>query len=168
MNNARLGMLVMGMAGFLLVGCTEGFNGQGGGLGGMGTKQTVGSVGGAVLGGVLGSKVGGGTGRYIAIGAGTLLGALAGSEIGKSLDKADMAYAQSAMNRSYNAPIGQTINWNNPESGNSGTYTPTRDGYRSDGQYCREYKQTIVVEGRTETAVGTACKNSSGTWSIVN
>lgn len=152
-----------------LVGCqnTQGFNGQGGGLGGMGTKQTVGAVGGAVLGGWAGSNIGGGKGAIIATGAGTLLGALLGSSLGKSLDKADLAYANQAQNQAYNAPIGQTINWNNPQSGNRGTITPVNDGYRSSGEYCRQYNQTIYVDGQTQTATGTACRQSNGTWQIV-
>lgn len=135
---------------------------------GVGTKQTVGGVGGAVLGGLAGSQIGDGKGQLVAVGLGTLLGALAGSEIGKSLDRADMMYAQQAQNRSYSAPVGQSIAWNNPESGNYGTYTPTRDGSDAAGRYCREYRQTINVGGRSETAVGTACQNSDGTWQVIS
>ncbi|MDB2683032.1 RT0821/Lpp0805 family surface protein [Alphaproteobacteria bacterium] len=132
-----------------------------------GTKQTVGGVGGAVLGGLAGSKVGGGSGQLWATGAGALIGALVGSEIGRSLDKADMAYAQSATERAHTAPIGEQVSWVNPQSGNSGSVMPQRDGYSSSGRYCREYEQTIVVDGQQQTAVGQACQNSDGTWQIV-
>lgn len=160
--------LVLGFAAMMLVACTQDPTTGNYGFNGMGTKQTIGTGAGAVGGGLLGAQVGSGSGRLWATGAGVLLGALVGSSIGKSLDKADIAYAQQAQQRAYSAPIGQTINWNNPQSGNSGSYVPTRDGYTSSGSYCREYRQTINVDGRTETAVGTACKNSNGTWSIVN
>lgn len=133
-----------------------------------GTKQTVGGVTGAVAGGLLGSQVGSGSGRLWATGAGVLLGALVGSEIGSSLDKADLAYAQRAQHRAYSAPIGETVTWSNPESGNRGTYTPTREGTSSTGRYCREYSQTIYVDGRQESAYGTACRNPDGTWEIMN
>ena len=132
-----------------------------------GTKQNVGAATGAVVGGILGSKVGGGNGQLWATGAGVLLGALLGSEIGKSLDRADMAYLGKANQQAHSAPIGETVSWNNPESGHYGTVTPTRDGRSTAGRYCREYQQTIYVDGRQETAVGQACQNSDGTWETI-
>lgn len=133
-----------------------------------GNKQLIGGGTGAVLGGLLGSQVGGGSGRLWATGAGVLMGALVGSEIGSSLDKADMVYAQQAQSRAYSTPVGETVSWNNPETGNSGTYRATRDGYSSSGRYCREYQQTITVGGRQESAYGTACQKPDGSWEIVS
>lgn len=136
---------------------------------GMGTKQTIGTAGGAVLGGVLGSKIGKGDGQLWATGAGALLGAFVGSSIGKSLDQADLAYHEQAVTRAYSAPMNETISWNNPESGHSGSVTPIREGRQATtGNYCREYKQTIVVDGQAETAVGRACQNPDGTWTLAN
>lgn len=137
-------------------------------LEGRGNKEIVGAGAGAVLGGLAGSAIGKGSGRDWAIGAGVLAGALLGSEVGRSLDKADMMYAQRANETAYTAPIGETVSWNNPESGHSGTVTPTRDGYSSSGRYCREYQQTIYVGGREESAYGTACRQPDGSWEIVN
>ena len=130
-------------------------------------KQDAGAVTGAIIGGVLGSNIGDGKGQLIAVGVGTLVGGLIGSEVGKSLDRADMAYANQANTRAHSAPIGETISWNNPESGNSGSVTPVRDGRAAGGEYCREYEQTIYVDGRSETATGIACKKPDGTWDIV-
>lgn len=133
-----------------------------------GTKQTVGAAGGAVLGGVLGSKVGKGSGQLWATGIGVLLGGLVGSEVGRSLDKADMVYAQRANSQAHSAPIGEEISWNNPDSGNYGTVVPTRDGKDTSGRYCREYQQTIYVGGQQETGYGIACQQPDGTWEIVS
>ena len=144
-----------------LAGCTQSGNGYG-------TKQTVGAVGGAVAGGALGSRFGGGTGKLITTGVGTLLGAYLGSELGQSLDRADEGYAQQAASQAYSAPIGSTIQWNNPESGNRGTITPIRDGRDSSGAYCREYQQTVYVSGRAQQASGTACQQPDGSWRIVS
>ena len=137
-------------------------------MGGMGNKQLLGTGGGAVLGGLAGSQIGSGSGQLWATGAGVLLGALVGSEIGASLDKADVAYSQSANNRAYSAPIGETIRWNNPDSGNYGTVTPVRDGRTSSGAYCREYQQTIYVGGKQQSGYGQACQQPDGTWKVVN
>ncbi len=131
-------------------------------------KENLGAASGAVGGGVLGAKVGDGCGQLWATGVGVLVGGLIGSEIGRSLDRADLNYLNNANTRAHSAPLGETISWNNPQSGNYGTVTPTRDGQSSDGSYCREYQQTIYVGGRQETAVGTACKQADGTWRIVS
>jgi len=132
-----------------------------------GTKERVGAATGAVVGGLLGSKVGGGSGQLWATGAGVVIGGLLGSEVGRSLDKADMNYLNAANQRAHSAPIGETVSWSNPDSGNSGSVTPTRDGYSSANRYCREYQQEIIVGGQRESAVGQACQNADGTWDIV-
>ena len=135
---------------------------------GQGNKQLIGTGSGAVIGGLLGSQVGKGSGAMVGVGVGTLLGALIGSEIGSSLDKADLAYANQAQNQAYRAPVGESVSWNNPDSGNYGTITPTREGKSTSGRYCREFSQTIYVEGRQQTGYGTACQNPDGTWQISN
>ncbi|MCB1529942.1 MAG: glycine zipper 2TM domain-containing protein [Rhodospirillales bacterium] len=133
-----------------------------------GDKEKVGAVGGAILGGLAGSQVGSGSGRLWATGVGTLLGVLVGSEVGRSLDKADMAYAQRANYQAHSSPIGESITWDNPESGNSGSVTPVREGSDTAGRYCREYQQTIYVGGQQETGYGIACRQEDGTWEIVS
>jgi surface antigen len=133
-----------------------------------GTKQTLGTGAGAIGGGLLGSQIGGGKGQLWATGAGVLLGALVGSEIGSSLDRADQAYMGQAESRAHTAAIGETISWNNPQSGHYGTYTPVRDGTSSAGRYCREYQQTVYVGGQKQSAYGTACQQPDGTWQVQN
>ncbi len=153
--------LVLLMASALtLSACAESFDG-------VGNKQMIGAGTGAVVGGLLGSKVGKGSGQLWATGAGALLGLAAGSSIGKSLDRADMVYAGKAQDRAYAAPIGDSIRWNNPESGRSGTITPVRDGRMADGRYCREFKTSIFIDGEAQTANGRACKNHDGSWQVV-
>ncbi len=132
-----------------------------------GEKQTIGGLGGAALGGLLGSQFGDGTGQLIATGAGVLIGGLIGSEIGRTMDEQDRMQANEAVIHAHEAPLGETIVWNNPGSGNSGTVTPIRDGTSTSGLYCREFQQTITVGGETQTAYGTACRQPDGTWRIV-
>ena len=133
----------------------------------MGTKETVGTLGGAAAGGLLGSQFGKGSGKLALTGAGVLLGAFLGNEVGASLDKADRTYASQAESRAYTAPIGQQITWNNPQSGNAGTIVPVRDGFDQGGAYCREFQQTIVVGGKNQQAYGKACQQPDGSWKIV-
>lgn len=133
-----------------------------------GPKQTGGTLLGGIGGAAIGSQFGKGTGRVVGVAAGTLLGALLGSEVGRSLDKADLEYANSANARAEAAPIGQPIHWNNPQTGNSGTVTPVRDGTdTATGAYCREFQQTVTIGGKTQQAYGTACRQPDGTWKVV-
>lgn len=134
--------------------------------GNWGTKQTVGTLGGALAGGVIGHQFGKGAGNTWATAIGALAGAYVGNEIGSSLDTADRAALDSAATRAYSAPIGQQITWNNPQSGNHGTIVPTRDGYDQGGAYCREFNQKITVGGKTQDAYGTACQQPDGSWKI--
>ncbi|MDA1089278.1 MAG: RT0821/Lpp0805 family surface protein [Proteobacteria bacterium] len=131
-------------------------------------KQTGGTLLGAGLGALVGSQIGSGKGQMAAIAIGALAGAWGGSEIGKSLDKADKAYAQRTAQDSLEyAQVGQTKEWRNPDSGHSGTFTPTRTYKTSDGASCRDFETTIYVDGKKETGTGRACRQSDGTWQIV-
>lgn len=133
----------------------------------MGTKEGVGTLGGAAVGGLLGSNIGKGSGRLAATAAGVVLGGWLGNEIGASLDNADRAALGGATSRAYSAPIGQQITWNNPQSGNAGTITPVRDGYSNDGAYCREFQQSITVGGQKQQGYGRACQQPDGSWRII-
>lgn len=155
----KIALVAMVVSSLALTGCET--------LNNTGTKQLIGTGGGAVVGGLLGSKVGDGSGQLWATGAGALLGALVGSEIGKSLDRADQQYASQANYQAQNAPIGEPISWSNPESGNYGQVVATKDGYSQSGRYCREFQQTIYVGGREESAYGVACRQPDGSWQIV-
>lgn len=132
-----------------------------------GPKQTGGTILGGIGGAVAGAQFGKGSGNLAMTAIGTLLGAFVGSEVGKSLDRADQQYAAQAEVRAHAAPMGQTITWNNPDSGNSGTYTPTRDGRDQAGNYCREYQSTLSIGGQSEQAYGTACRQPDGSWKVV-
>ncbi len=130
-------------------------------------KSTAGALLGGAAGGLLGSQIGGGSGRIVAIVAGTLLGGFIGHQVGESLDEADVNYARSAQQRAYAVPMGQQVTWANPQSGNTGSITPQREGTDKAGNYCREFRSTITVEGKTDQAYGTACRQPDGTWHIV-
>lgn len=131
-------------------------------------KQTGGAVLGGIGGAALGSQFGKGTGQIVGVAAGTLLGAFLGSEVGKSLDRADKAAMEQANQRALeSSQTGQTSKWVNPDTGNSGTITPTKT-YQANGQNCREYQQTIIVGGKTEQAHGTACRQPDGSWQVIN
>ena len=154
----RLRFAVLGLAALALAGCSET----------VGQKQGLGTLLGAVAGGVAGAQVGKGRGKLVAAGVGAALGALIGSEVGKSLDRADrLAMQHATQNTLETAPSGSTSTWRNPDSGNSGTVTPTQTYQRNDGAYCREFTQTVTVGGRTQEAYRTACRQPDGSCQII-
>lgn len=135
----------------------------------LGPKEAGGTLLGAGTGALIGSQIGCGRGNLVGVAVGTLAGAMIGQGIGRSLDRADEAAmernAQSALE---NTPTHQSATWVNPDSGNSGTFTPVQTYQAADGQYCREYLQTITVAGKRQQAYGTACRQPDGTWAIVH
>ena len=155
----KLTKLAVFLAALSITGCSVDF----------GPKEAIGTVVGAVIGGVAGSEVGDGTGQLAAVGAGVLIGAFIGSEIGESLDEMDKLYALEAYEKAIETSrVGETTRWENPDSGNSGAYTPTLAYRTEQGQYCREFTQSISVGGTTQDGSGTACRRQDGTWEIVN
>ena len=161
MKNIRFATLPVAallVAALAVAGCTDQY----------GPKQTGGTLLGAGLGGLAGAQFGGGKGALAMTALGALGGAFLGSEVGKSLDRADRSYlANTTQTTLERAPVGQGSTWRNPDSGNYGTITPTRTYQAADSRPCREYQQTITVGGRSEEAIGRACRNSDGTWQIV-
>lgn len=128
-------------------------------------RQTAGGTIGAITGGWFGSQFGSGEGTVAMAAAGAVLGALAGSHLALSAeDQRSMNYAAS---QAQTAPIGETITWNNPQTGAHGSYTAVRDGYTQSGLYCREFTQNITVGGETQVGYGTACQQPDGAWKIV-
>ena len=132
-------------------------------------KQTLGKLLGAGVGGLLGAQIGSGKGQLAAVAAGVLAGAYFGDEVGRSLDRADKLYMDQNAEKSLEySQTGTTSEWKNPDSGNSGTFKPVRTFETSSGQNCREFETTIFIDGRSETAKGTACRQIDGSWKIIS
>ncbi len=143
----------------LFVGCNE-----------RDTQKNLGRILGAAAGGAIGAQIGprGSNEKVVAIVAGTLLGAWAGEQLATRLSAEDAERARRAELGAYDAPMGQTIRWDNDESGHYGSVTPVREGRNGRGEYCREFHETVFIDGQEETAYGTACKDAYGKWQIVN
>lgn len=126
-------------------------------------KTAVGGLGGATVGGLIAAAAGGGG---AAIAASVIGGALLGGLAGSLLDQRDKRLAAEAEQRALETtPTGKAVAWSNPDTGHSGTVTPTRT-YQSGGAYCREYQHTVTIEGKQEKAYGTACRQPDGSWKV--
>jgi surface antigen len=127
-------------------------------------KAVLGSIGGAATGAGIAAIAGGSTGWIVAAG---LAGGLLGGAIGHRLDNKDKEMAaQAAANAFENNLTGQSATWKNPDSGNSGTITPTKTYQAGSGQYCREYRQDVIIGSEKQQAYGTACRQADGSWPI--
>ena len=59
----------------------------------------------------------------------------------------------------------ERVSWRNQGYAN---YVEAGDWYADDnGRDCREFEQEIYIDGRRQTATGTACREMDGTWRIV-
>jgi surface antigen len=133
-------------------------------------EQQVGTLGGAAAGAVAGRAIGGdGTGGYIGLILGAVVGGYLGGEIGKRLSNRDKEQMSQTTQQSLeNGQRGQTSSWRNPDSGASGTVTPRSDSYKTaNGNTCRDFDQSVSLQGQTSSGNGTACKNPDGTWRVV-
>ena len=134
-----------------------------------------GAVVGAIAGGFAGAEFGGGLGQTLFISAGAMTGASVGYEAGTILYPSDQAAydnnARLALNTSTN---GKVSDWANPETGNSGIFTPIKTFVAGNGRSCRNYRSTLALKAEgDQTGVithqeGTACQQADGSWRSVS
>ena len=141
------------LAAALVAGCQSG-----------GTGQTIGTVGGAVAGGLVGAQFGGGSGQLVATGVGTLLGAWAGNQLGQQFDRQDHQNSGVAGQQAFAS--GETQTWAGPNA--HGAVTPTGQTFFQNGRECRNFTQTVFAQGQSQDVSGVACRNPDGTWQVVN
>jgi surface antigen len=132
------------------------------------SHEDTGTVVGAVAGGVIGNQFGHGAGRVFATAGGAVVGGLIGNAIGKKMDDEDRQRAMeaeyAALEEEDDAPPHR---WRNERNGHYGYIKPRRS-YRNAGMRCREYEHTVYIDGRPETMVGKACRQSDGSWKAIS
>ena len=142
-------------------------------LGGCSTtlnKQETGAATGALLGAALGYGLGKGhSDKELAVALGAIFGAVAGDQIGAQLDEKDrLMAAQNLQHSLENTPDGTSTTWKNPNSGHSGSSSPTQTSVATSGTPCREFVTEIMVGGKAQQGYGTACRQADGSWKIMN
>ena len=140
------------------------------------TKRDTGTALGALTGGALAyglSKGSSNKGIWTVLGIG--LGAMMGQHIGSQLDDRDRlemaATFRHTMRTKSDVTQGVDYNqggyWRNSDTGNFGTFTPTRTYRTIYGNYCREFTQIIYIGGNAQKGYGTACQQPDNSWKIV-
>ncbi len=125
---------------------------------GCATKEEQGTVFGASTGALLGGAMS--RGNPAAVGGGALVGGFIGNRIGKSMDDEDRRRAYDAQMAAFER--GNRADWRSP-NGHYG-YIEPRPVYYYREMRCREFSQTVFINGRPETMVGRACRYPDGTW----
>lgn len=126
-------------------------------------KQNLGTLGGAALGGLLGSQVGKGKGKIIATAAGVFVGGVIGNQIGKYLDDRDKQLRDEALAKAINKK--EKISWKNPSSGKSGTVAVKSLPKREDTKkikVAKKLKTVPPIEAVGETYEATSGANVRG------
>jgi surface antigen len=127
-------------------------------------KATIGAAGGATVGGLIAAAA---SANPAAIAASVVGGLLVGGLVGNLLDDRDKRLQAEAAHRALETgPAGQSVAWKNPDSGHSGTVTPTKTYQSPNGTYCRDYQTTVEIDGKQERTTGKACRAADGQWQV--
>ncbi|MEK7118551.1 MAG: RT0821/Lpp0805 family surface protein [Patescibacteria group bacterium] len=129
------------------------------------SNEDQGMVIGGVLGGLGGSMLGGGRGSIVGAIAGTFAGGYLGREVGRYMDQQDKMLRAEAVEKTI--VHGSDEVWENQRTGHYGRVKAGRQ-YQTRSGYCREYVETVTIDGRPTSAHGTACQERDGSWRIVN
>ncbi|MEZ5932906.1 MAG: hypothetical protein R3F54_13310 [Alphaproteobacteria bacterium] len=77
-----------------------------------------------------------------------------------ALTEIDVTLAAMLLQRTLDhAPDGTTRRWSNDESGHSGAITPVRSYIAESGQYCRDYREDISINGQNRNFHYSACRD---------
>lgn len=149
------GALLLGT--LMMSGCTPGNNVPG--------STAVGSI----TGGLIASQIFHGRGRFAGVVAGALIGGIIGNKVGNYMDEQDRINMENAI---IHTPVNRQATWTSNRPGPNGqrvTYKvrPIRVTHRHN-RYCREYRTTVIIGGRRETAFGRACQMPDGQWKIMH
>jgi surface antigen len=125
------------------------------------TKEQTGTLFGSYTGAMIGSAFGRGPGGHLAgMLGGALIGGFIGNRIGAAMDDEDRRRAAEAQYWAFEN--GQRAEWRNP-NGHYG-YIEPQSYYSYHDMRCRDFSQTVIINGKPESMVGRACRGPDGVW----
>ena len=89
---------------------------------------------------------------------------LIGSALGAKMDEIDQECVSNALEY---APDQHQVLWRNSNNGLTYTVIAAQTYQTGRGVYCREYIASALLNGQPQEAHERACRQSSGTWSVV-
>jgi surface antigen len=87
--------------------------------------------------------------------------------VGKIADEEDRRRAKAALSTALDPQgDGRLVRWENPTTGNKGSFTAVGHAYPADARVCRAFIGTVLQSGDDKTIQGTACTIAAGEWAI--
>ena len=89
------------------------------------------------------------------------------SPIASLLEPEDWRRAKAALSTALDPQgNGSLVGWENPDSGNKGTFTPVGKAYPLNAEICRVFLAELDRKGNEQSLQGTACADKQGEWTI--
>ncbi|BDV38985.1 RT0821/Lpp0805 family surface protein [Methylocystis bryophila] len=90
-------------------------------------------------------------------------------EIARGLEAEDSRRAKAALATALDPQgSGDRVDWDNPQTGAKGVFTPVGQAYPSDGRICRSFLAEIVTSHNEERLQGTACRDKAAEWTLLD
>ncbi len=88
-------------------------------------------------------------------------------KLSRALDPEDHRRAIAAMSTALDPQgSGMSVNWDNPETGAKGSFTPIGQPYPLEGMICRAFHADIAVNETQESLQGAACREKTAEWAL--
>jgi surface antigen len=87
--------------------------------------------------------------------------------LSRHLDAEDLRRATAAMGTALDPQgSGASVNWDNPQTGAKGSFTPVGQAYPIDGKICRSFLADLSANDAVEKLQGAACREKSAEWAL--
>jgi surface antigen len=87
--------------------------------------------------------------------------------LSRTLDAEDSRRATAAMGTALDPQgSGASVNWDNPQSGARGSFTPVGQAYPLDGKICRAFLADVTTKDQQERLQGAACREKTAEWTL--
>jgi len=84
-----------------------------------------------------------------------------------ALDAEDWRRASAAMATALDPQgAGGAVNWDNPQSGAKGSFTPVGPAYPKDAKICRAFLAEVGAKDQHESLQGAACREKTAEWTL--
>ena len=89
-------------------------------------------------------------------------------ELARGLDAEDKRRAVAALATALDPQSeGAAVNWDNPQTGAKGNFTPVGQAYPLDGRVCRAFLAEVATKEAQERLQGTACREKAIEWTLL-
>jgi surface antigen len=94
-------------------------------------------------------------------------GAVPRSSLAGLLDAEDWRRAKAALSTALDPQgNGSLVGWDNPDSGNKGSFTPVGEPFPTEAGICRVFLAEVDRKADEHAVRGTACSDKGGEWTI--